>query len=162
GGDEFAWQVPALREELITELIRSLPKELRRNYAPAPDTARALLTTLQPADEPLLEAAQRELHRRTRIHVPVDASDLDRRPAHPRVTFAVEGPDGTEVARGKDLAALQERLDGTTRRAVADAVGADLERTGLRDWPEDLEELPRTVERRAVRGYPALVDTGPA
>src|SRR5690606_30332144 len=45
---------------------------------------------------------------------------------------------------------------------VADAVGADLERTGLRDWPEDLEELPRTVERRAVRGYPALVDTGPA
>ncbi|MCV7102899.1 DUF3418 domain-containing protein, partial [Mycobacterium palustre] len=27
-GDEFAWQVPALREELVTALIRSLPKEL--------------------------------------------------------------------------------------------------------------------------------------
>jgi len=162
GGDDFAWQVPALREELITELIRSLPKDLRRNFVPAPDTARALLTTLQPGDEPLLEAVQRELHRRTGILVPIDAFDLDRLPAHLRVTFAVEGPDGTEVARGKDLAALQERLAGTTRRAVADAVGADLERTGLRDWPEDLEELPRTVERRAVRGYPALVDTGPA
>ena len=43
GGDEFAWHVPALREELVTALIRSLPKDLRRNFVPAPDTARAVL-----------------------------------------------------------------------------------------------------------------------
>ena len=43
GGDGFAWQVPALREELVTALIRSLPKDLRRNFVPAPDTARAVL-----------------------------------------------------------------------------------------------------------------------
>ncbi|MGV0838001.1 ATP-dependent RNA helicase HrpA [Mycolicibacterium thermoresistibile] len=162
GGNEFAWQVPALREELVTALIRSLPKELRRNFVPAPDTARALLATLQPGPEPLLEAVQRELHRRTGVLVPLDAFDLDKLPAHLRVTFAVEGADGTEVARGKDLAALQEQLAGTARQAVAAAVGADLERTGLRDWPEDLDELPRTVERGAVRGYPALVDSGRA
>ncbi len=30
GGDDFAWHVPALREELVTALIRSLPKDLRR------------------------------------------------------------------------------------------------------------------------------------
>ncbi len=38
GGDGFAWQVPALREELVTALIKSLPKDLRRNFVPAPDT----------------------------------------------------------------------------------------------------------------------------
>ena len=32
------WQVPGLREELVTALIRSLPKALRRNFVPAPDT----------------------------------------------------------------------------------------------------------------------------
>jgi ATP-dependent helicase HrpA len=48
GGDEFAWQVPALREELVTALIRSLPKELRRNFVPAPDTARAVLGSIDP------------------------------------------------------------------------------------------------------------------
>ncbi len=48
GGDEFAWHVPALREELITALLRSLPKDLRRNFVPAPDTARAVLATLDP------------------------------------------------------------------------------------------------------------------
>lgn len=164
GGDEFAWQVPALREELITALIRSLPKALRRNFVPAPDTARAVLAAIMPGAEPLLEAVQRELHRRTGVLVPIDAFDLGKLPPHLRVTFAVEGADGTELARGKDLDALQHELAVPVRRAVADAVADGLDRTGLRAWPDDLEALPRTVENtvggHAVRGYPALVDAG--
>jgi ATP-dependent RNA helicase HrpA len=166
GGDEFAWQVPALREELVTALIRSLPKDLRRNFVPAPDTARAVLGGIDPAKEPLLEALQRELRRRTGVLVPIDAFDLDKLPSHLRVTFAVESADGGEVARGKDLRVLQERLTTPARRAVAHAVAGELERTGLRAWPDDLAELPRIVERtidgRAVRGFPAFVDAGGA
>ena len=52
GGDEFSWQVPALREELVTALIKSLPKDLRRNFVPAPDTARAVLASIAPDGEP--------------------------------------------------------------------------------------------------------------
>lgn len=166
GGDEFAWQVPALREELVTALIRSLPKDLRRNFVPAPDTARAVLAAITPGPEPLLEAVQRELHRRTGVLVPIDAFDLDKLPSHLRVTFAVEGADGAELARGKDLEALQHELAAPVRRAVADAVADGLERTGLRTWPDDLDDVPRTVERtvggHTVRGYPALVDKGGA
>ena len=164
GGAQFGWQVPALREELLTALIRSLPKDLRRNFVPAPDTARAVLADLAPSDEPLLEILQRELRRRTGVLVPIAAFDIDRLPAHLRVTFAVEAPDGTEVARGKDLEALQTRLAGQTSRAVADAVAGDLQRSGLRTWPPDLDELPGTVGRdvggHTVRGYPGLVDAG--
>ncbi|MFV9635156.1 ATP-dependent RNA helicase HrpA [Mycobacterium neumannii] len=166
GGDEFAWQVPALREELVTALIRSLPKDLRRNFVPAPDTARAVLAAITPGAEPLLEAVQRELHRRTGVLVAIDAFDLDKLPSHLRVTFAVEGADGAELARGKDLEALQHELAAPVRRAVADAVADGLERTGLRTWPDDLDDVPRTVERtvggHTVRGYPALVDKGDA
>ncbi len=166
GGDEFAWQVPALREELVTALIRSLPKELRRNFVPAPDTARAVLAELVPGQEPLLDGVQRELQRRTGVLVPIDAFDLARLPAHLRVTFAVEDASGAEVARGKDLTELKEQLAAPVRAAVAAAVAGELERTGLRDWPADLAELPRTVERRSgehvVRGHPAFVDAGPA
>ena len=162
GGEAFAWQVPALREELVTELIRSLPKDLRRNFVPAPNTARAVLAAIDPAREPLLEALQRELRRRSGILVPIDAFDLNNLPAHLRVTFAVESADGTEIAQGKDLNALQEQLATPAQRAVADAVAAELERTGLRAWPDDLDELPRVVERpvsgRIVRGFPAFVD----
>ncbi len=159
GGQEFSWQVPALREELVTALIRSLPKDLRRNFVPAPDTARAVLANMQPSEEPLLETLQRELHRASGVLVPSSAFDLDKLPAHLRVTFAVQGADGKELARGKDLETLQIRLAGQTRRAVVDAVGT-VERTGLRGWPDDLDEIPRSIERRGVRGYPGLVDTG--
>ncbi|MCV7070272.1 ATP-dependent RNA helicase HrpA, partial [Mycobacterium rufum] len=163
GGDDFAWQVPALREELLTALIRSLPKDLRRNFVPAPDTARALLASITPDSGPLLDAVQRELRRRTGILVPIDAFDLEKIPPHLRVTFAVEGGDGSVVARGKDLGALQRTLAAPARDAVAAAAG-DLERTGLRGWP-DIDELPAVVERQGasghtVRGYPALVDNG--
>jgi ATP-dependent helicase HrpA len=166
GGDEFAWHVPALREELVTALIRSLPKDLRRNFVPAPDTARAVLTTLDPGTEPLLQSLQRALQRLSGVLVPIDAFDLDKLPSHLRVTFAVESTDGTEVARGKDLEALQVRLAAPTRKAVAAAVADGLERNGLRGWPDDLDELPRTIERASgghtVRGYPAFVDAGSA
>ncbi len=166
GGDEFAWQVPALREELVTALIRSLPKDLRRNFVPAPDTARAVLAALEPGQEPLLDGVQRELHRRTGVLVPLDAFDVDKIPAHLRVTFAVVAADGREVARGKDLEALQEQLAAPIRAAVAAAVAGEYERTGLRAWPADLDGLPRQLERRrgdhTVRGFPALVDAGAA
>jgi ATP-dependent helicase HrpA len=164
GGDEFAWHVPALREELVTALIRSLPKNLRRNFVPAPDTARAVLADLDPEREPLLEGLANALLRRTGVRVPVDAFELDKLAAHLRVTFVVESTDGGELGRGKDIEVLQERLAAPARDAVAAAVADGLERTGLRGWPDDLAELPRTVERQAlgrtVRGFPALVDAG--
>ena len=97
------WLVPGMHEELVTALLKSLPKELRRNFVPVPDTARAVLGHLDPDAEPLLEGLVRELRRRTGVLVPIEAFDVDKLPAHLRVTFAVERADGTEVARGKDL-----------------------------------------------------------
>jgi ATP-dependent helicase HrpA len=166
GGDEFAWQVPALREELVTALLRSLPKELRRNFVPVPDTARAVLAELTPGQEPLLAGIQRELHRRTGVLVALTAFDIGKLPTHLRVTFSVEDASGRVVARGKDLDTLQEQLAAPVRAAVAAAVAGEVERSGLRSWPADLVELPRTLERTSgahtVRGFPALVDAGDA
>jgi ATP-dependent helicase HrpA len=162
GGGDFAWQVPALREEVVTALIRTLPKELRRAFVPAPDTARAVLDAIGPGEEPLLHALQRELHRQRGVLVPLEAFDLDRLPPHLRVTFAVEDASGNVLAQGKDLPALQAGLAGEVQRAVTASVAAELARSGLREWPEDLAELPRTVERTSaghlVRGWPAFVD----
>ncbi|MBG6058869.1 ATP-dependent helicase HrpA [Cryobacterium sp. MP_M5] len=45
----FDWQVPGLRADLVTALIKSLPKSIRRNVVPAGDWAKRLLTELPPA-----------------------------------------------------------------------------------------------------------------
>ena len=94
----------ALREELITALLRSLPKPLRRNFVPIPDTARAILDELDPGQEPLLDAGLRSgrCTGAAGVLVPLDAFDLAALPPHLRVTFAVHDPAGGEGgARGQ-------------------------------------------------------------
>jgi ATP-dependent helicase HrpA len=155
----FDWQVPGLREELVTALIRSLPKALRRSYVPAPNYARTVLDRVGPADGPILAVLERELNR-IGGGTTVARSDwsLDRVPPHLRITFRVY--EGTRtLGEGKDLDDLKRRLAPKLTAAVS-AAGGGLERTGLTGWG-DLGTVPRSVERRAgglaVRGFPALV-----
>jgi len=158
--DGFDWQVPGLRQELATELIRSLPKPIRRNFAPAPDHARAALERVTPLEGPLVEALGLELRRLTGVEVPADAWRPDLVPDHLRVTFRVSD-DQRVLAEDKDLEGLKLRLTGRLRAAISTAAGG-VERRGLRSW--DIGSLPRTVEVErggaVVQGYPALVDEG--
>ncbi|HEX7167565.1 MAG TPA: ATP-dependent RNA helicase HrpA [Acidimicrobiales bacterium] len=157
----FDWQVPGLREELVTALIRSLPKAYRRNFVPAPDHARAFLASATPADGRLLDVLADRLGRMTGDAIPPESWQLDRVPPHLRATFSITAEDGREFAVGKDLDALKRKLQPRVRAAIADAV-PDIERTGATAW--SFGTIPRAVETvrggRAVRGYPALVDEG--
>jgi ATP-dependent helicase HrpA len=159
--DGFDWQVPGLREELVTALIRSLPKPLRRNFSPAADYARAALERLTPCDEPLTEALGRELRRMTGVAVPPESWQLDRVPDHLRITFLAVDDKRGELAGDKDLERLKQRLKGRMRAAISAAAGG-VERRGLRSW--SFGRLQRTVELerggRVVKAYPALVDRG--
>jgi ATP-dependent helicase HrpA len=155
-GDELGWQVPGLREELVTELIRSLPKQLRTAFVPVPDTARTVLARLGPVHGDLLAALGAELGRIGGVKIPRDAWDLARLPAHLTMTFRVL--DGDRVlASGKDLAALRRQLRPRLEAALWDAAG-DITRTGLSDWT--IGTLPRVFRHGQVRAYPALADAG--
>jgi len=157
--DEFTWLVPALREELVTALIRSLPKELRRSLVPVPEVAAALLARLRPGREPLLDALSRELEARG-VPVPREAWDLDRLPAHLRMRFRVEDRGGELVAEGEDLDALREAVKPRLREQLAAATPA-IARTGARSW--EFGEIPRELAPAAaggLRAFPALVDEG--
>ena len=120
----FGWQVPGLRHDLVTALIRSLPKELRRNFVPAPDVARVALEGMSPADGPLPVALAAELRRLTGIALPADAWQYDRVPDHLEITFRVEGENGRLVAEGKDLEVLQRQLKPQVRDAITTALTA--------------------------------------
>jgi ATP-dependent helicase HrpA len=154
--EEFGWQVPGLRLELVTELMRTLPKQLRTMFVPIPDTARTVLPRLGEPHGDLLDALGAELGRFAGTPVPRGAWDPSRLPAHLRVTFRVT--DGGEVlAAGKDLAALRRELRPRLQAALAEAAGG-LTRTGLRTW--DIAALPRVLDSGQARAYPALADAG--
>jgi ATP-dependent helicase HrpA len=157
-GAELSWQVPGRREELVTELIRSLPKRLRTVFVPVPDTARAAAARLGPPRGDLLGALAAELGRLGGVTIPREAWDLSRLPAHLTITFRVLD-DGRVLASGKDLAALRRQLRPRLREALSEAAGG-ITRTGLRAW--DLGSLPRVFTDGRVRAYPALADAGDA
>ncbi|GLY87674.1 ATP-dependent RNA helicase HrpA [Actinoallomurus iriomotensis] len=152
----FDWQIPGLREDLVTELIRSLPKRLRVNFVPAPDVARKVLDRLDPSSGPLLESLSRELRAMTGVDVPVSAWDLSRVPDHLKITYRVVDRRDT-LAEGKDLDELKRRLAPKVSATLARASDA-IERQGLRAW--DFGTLPQVHERGRVRAYPALADEG--
>ncbi|WP_102926910.1 ATP-dependent RNA helicase HrpA [Streptomyces noursei] len=184
----FDWQIPGLREQLVTELIRSLPKPIRRNYVPAPNFAARFLDTIVPLQGALTTSLAAGLQRM--VGVPVEAADFDlsKVPDHLKITFRVydaasksgSAAGRRKLAEAKDLEALRLQLKPKTQAAIsrafeqaAERPGKDRrgggretplagpeQRTGLTSWT--VGTLPRTFEtRRAgqpVKAYPALVD----
>ncbi|MCW2635087.1 MAG: hrpA [Blastococcus sp.] len=159
-GESLAFTVPGLREELVTALLRALPKQLRRALVPIPDRVREILPAIDPG-EPLLPALERELRRSAAVMVPPDAWAPEQVPDHLRATFRVLDDQQRPLAIGKDLAALRAQVAPKARASLARAA-SDVERTGLTSW--EFGTLPRTVEvqrgAHAVTAYPALVDEG--
>ncbi|MBX6384646.1 MAG: ATP-dependent RNA helicase HrpA [Microbispora sp.] len=153
----FDWQIPGLRHDLVTALIRSLPKNLRRNFVPAPNYAKAVLERVRPGSEPILDALERELRALTGVEVPREAWALDQIPAHLRITYRVVDDRKRMVDEDKDLEALKRRLAPKLRATLSKAAD-DLERTGLRAWT--IGTLPKVFEQGRLRAYPALVDEG--
>ena len=167
----FDWLVPGLREELVTSLLKTLPKAIRRNVVPAGDWARRLLTEADPATDLAPFLAERI---RAITHAVIAASDFDetRLAPHLRMTFTAIDERGRRVASSKSLIALQQTLAERSRQSVAkvtataaDTAGAprsDLERTGVTTW--DFDALPTRLETKiasgTITGYPALVDEG--
>jgi ATP-dependent helicase HrpA len=153
---EFSWQVPGLRTELVTEMIRSLPKSLRRDLVPAPDLAREVVARLGPPAGDLRDAVAGELRSLRGVTVPRDAWDLSKLPPHLRITVRVT--DGDRVlAEGKDVAELQRELRPRLR-AVLSRAAVGLTRSGLTSW--DFDALPEVFREGTVVAYPALADAG--
>ncbi|MEA2192592.1 MAG: ATP-dependent helicase HrpA, partial [Solirubrobacteraceae bacterium] len=105
--DGFDWLVPGLRTELVTALIRSLPKDLRRPLVPIPDVAAQVVAGLRPRKGRLVDAVAREIERVRGVRVAARDFDLAKLPAHLRMSFCVEDAGGEVLARGEDLEALR-------------------------------------------------------
>ncbi len=161
--EPFSWQVPGLREDLVVALIRSLPKQLRVSFVPAPNHARAFLAATSPGEESLLDALERFLRATTGVVVPREAWDWSKVPDHLRPTFRVVGEDGGVVAAGKDLEELKAPLRPRFAEAMAEAATASgLDVTGQTAWTFGTIERTFTQRRAGheVRGFPAVADEG--
>ncbi|HET9483441.1 MAG TPA: DUF3418 domain-containing protein, partial [Xanthomonadales bacterium] len=102
----LGWLVPGFRVELVAELIRGLPKPLRRNFVPAPDFARAFVNAVAPDDGTIVAALSRWLARTTGVEVPPEAWAVADLPPHLRMNVRLLDERRAPLAEGRDLDAL--------------------------------------------------------
>ncbi|MGH8050473.1 MAG: ATP-dependent RNA helicase HrpA [Arenimonas sp.] len=160
----LGWLVPGLIEEKATALIRGLPKNLRRNYVPAPDFAHAFA---QAYPAPTADAIAGELARfltRT-TGAPVQALDFDgagidkHLQMNLRLADRKTGAAQIILAQSRDLAELKKRFGPKAEKAFAEHAGERLLQEGLKTFPDST--IPLQVPGAAgVLAYPALVDDG--
>ncbi|OFN77352.1 MULTISPECIES: ATP-dependent RNA helicase HrpA [unclassified Corynebacterium] len=159
----FDWLVPGLRLELVTELIRSLPKALRRTVVPAPEFAERALPKLLPYEGALIDQLAAVL--RDMGGQGINAADFrpDQLPPHLRMNYAAVDKRGKIIDSDRDLKALVQRQAGHISSSVS-RVGRAAESASVKEWSEDTlgaidEEVTTVVDGHEVTAYPALVAT---
>ena len=87
----LGWLVPGLLEEKVAALLRTLPKEQRRQLVPIPDTAKGLYPQLRFGEGDLLDQLGLLLRREFNMYAPREAFDTERLPPHLQMRIAFAG-----------------------------------------------------------------------
>jgi ATP-dependent helicase HrpA len=154
---DFATPIPGWRLEKITELLRALPKQVRKAFVPVPEHAARAATEID-ARQPDFYAALAEWITRS-SGFPLTGEELAALPAADALRFNIRVVDlgGAVLAEGRDLLALKRSIrrdEGERSSGRPDTVH--------RRW--DFGDLPahQVVQRRGLRFtiYPTLRDHG--
>ena len=184
----FEWLVPALLEEKIIALLRSLPKALRKSFVPVPDVARTALETLKNPvvtfreegsfleypKESLLDALTTFCHRHIGKPLPADVWAVETLPAHLLMNFRLIGEDFAKVAKGeetlekggiilsRDLSALQQKWGShastTSQQKISEKSGLERDKITVWDFGELPTQVSLNINGMTVQGFPTLVD----
>ncbi len=157
----FQWLVPGLLADKLTALIRSMPKQQRVNFIPAPQFAQLAMqkAPAQPS-ESLLTFLAGQLTKAAGI--PIHARDFDPStlPDFLRMNFRVVDESGKQLAIGRDLPRLQKLLGAKVQSSLASAPVHGFNRDNITAW--DFGDLPDRIELKhqglTLQGYPSLVD----
>ena len=153
------WAVPGLREEMISELLRALPKSIRRELMPFPPKVPEIVREFLPAGTSFLQDFAAFLRRRYGVAVQAADWPANALPAHLRPRLEIVDNERKRLAVGRDLAQLQQRLKQTKLDPAAESDSAEWtraaeqwERFGLTDWT--CGDLPERITVSEGPGLP--------
>jgi len=142
------WAVPGLREELVNELLRALPKSIRRELQPFPPKVAEIVAGLQATGESLQADLAVFIRKRYGVEIPLDAWPLNAIPAHLRPRIEVLGNDQKTIGTSRDLAALRQKLEQVKAKPAPDnsawtCAAQQWERSGMTSW--NFGDLPERI-----------------
>ncbi len=158
--DVLDWSVPGYVAERLEALIRSLPKQFRRQFD-APALAAELVPILDQAKGSIESQLASLLSAKAGVTIRPDQFRDDQVPEYLSPRIVVLDADGKELAAGRELRAIKEEFKEQTHKAVDEAAG-DFHRDGLKSW--EIESFDERIEfedhGRKVLGYPTMVIDG--
>jgi ATP-dependent helicase HrpA len=140
----LGWLVPGLLEDKVLALIRSLPKSVRRNFVPAPDTARRVVQEIHFGQGPFLQAVADTLRRVGGEPVSPRDFQLDKLPQHLQMNVRVVDEQGQELASARNLDQLQREFRGVAAGPPVVMPDSRWHRDGITAW--DFGDLPESIE----------------
>ena len=155
------WAVPGLIPKRIESLVRSLPKQLRRQFD-ANQIATELTKGIREGNGSIEAQLASTLTSKTGILVRPEDFRNDQLDTYLSIRIEVIDEHGKLVGASRDLGELQASFAKQATQVVQQA-GADIEQTGLIGWT--IDELPETIEfsrpgSPRVVGFPSLVVEG--
>ncbi|MCL2744067.1 MAG: ATP-dependent RNA helicase HrpA [Planctomycetaceae bacterium] len=140
---QLGWLVPGLMEQKIIALLKSLPKDLRRQIVPVPDTARVMVKEINFGQGKIEEQVARQVSKLIgRLVTPADFNG-EKIPRELQMNVRVLGEDGKTVGEGRNLDTLRKDFGVKTTETVS-IKHAQWNRSGLTDW--DFGLLPEYIE----------------
>ena len=156
------WLVPGLLREKCIALIKTLPKTVRRNFAPASDAVDRIFANLSPSNSPLHKELAILLFKTRGIKVEHEQFDLSKLDQYYLINYRVIDVDGSLVDEGHDLLSLKQRYADSVQKSVhADnsPQRSKFEQPNITQW--DFGKLDKFIEYQhqgmTVRAYPSLV-----
>lgn len=114
----IGWLVPGLIAQKITALLKSLPKEIRRQIVPIPDTVTEMMSKIRFGEGDLEGQVCKEVTRLVgRIIVPTDFN-LEQLPPELRMSVRVLDSGGEVLGESKDFLSLRKELAPVETAAV--------------------------------------------
>ncbi len=125
--------MPGMRHELAVAYIKAMPKQLRRNFVPAPDYARAAIADINPGQGSFVGAFTKKLVKMTGTLLEAEVLENCELADHLRFNFKVL--DGKELlGQGRDLGALKQRFSKQLQKALKAVAKPGLEKQDLQSW----------------------------
>jgi len=157
---QFEWLIPALLRDKITQLIKTLPKNIRKNFVPVPQFSDACIEAISSHSQPLLYSISQQLTQMSGIIIPDDAWQIDSLDAHFFMRFDIRDQNNKKIAQGRNLILLQESLSQKVSEQFSNNIEWEIEQKGLTEW--SFNELPvfinKTINSLDIKGFPALQD----
>lgn len=158
--EELEWGVPGILRDKCIALIKSLPKQYRRQLVPVPDVVDRILLGKLDRTRSLTEVLGEQIQYLLSVNVPADAWTRESLDDYYRLNVQVFDDRKRRIASSRDIEELRRSLKQKVSNALQKAEADLPDITDVTEWTFGDLPVKKTVSKSGVKvtAFPAIID----